>query len=264
LLAPSIGVYVAVHLGWQWVFIVLSAFVLLMMAVTKWVLPEGHEADRNISMRPSAIAKNYAAVLKEPQFITYSLAGAFAFSGLLVYVSSSPIIFMEVFHLTAGEFGAIFAGLAVGFIGSNQVNVLLLRKFSSEQIFRATLLVECPVALLLLIGTMCGWFGLKAILVLLFIALTSLGLAYPNAAALSLVPFDRNIGSASAMLGFLQIGVSGLASASIGIFDSHTMMPVALILCGTSFIGLAILIVGKRYIPQMHFVEEKGAHFLPH
>jgi len=243
---------------------VLSAFVLLMMAVTRWVLPEGHEADRNISLRLSPIVKNYATVLKEPQFITYSMAGAFAFSGLLVYVSSSPIIFMEVFHLSAQKFGAIFAGLAVGFIGSNQVNVLLLRKFSSEQIFRATLLVECPVALLLLIGTLCGWFGLQAILVLLFIALTSLGLAYPNAAALSLVPFDRNIGSASAMLGFLQIGVSGVASASIGIFDSHTMMPVALILCATSFIGLAVLIVGKRYIPQVLFVEEKGAHFLPH
>ncbi len=264
LLAPSVGVYVAVHLGWQWVFIVLSAFVLLMMAVSKWVLPEGHEADRNISLRLSPIVKNYATVLKEPQFITYSLAGAFAFSGLLVYVSSSPIIFMEVFHLSAQQFGAIFAGLAVGFIGSNQVNVILLRKFSSEQIFRATLSVECPVALLLLIGTLGGWFELKATLVLLFISLTSLGLAYPNAAALSLVPFDRNIGSASAMLGFLQIGVSGLASASIGIFDSHTMMPVALILCVTSFIGLMILIVGKRYIPQVHFVEEKGAHFLPH
>ena len=40
--------------------------------------------------------------------------------------------------------------------------------------------------------------------------MSSLGLAFPNAAALSLVPFDRNIGSASAMLGFLQIGVSAL------------------------------------------------------
>jgi MFS transporter, DHA1 family, multidrug resistance protein len=46
--------------------------------------------------------------------------------------------------------------------------------------------------------------------------LSSLGLAFPNAAALALAPFDHNIGSASAMLGFLQIGVSSIASASIG------------------------------------------------
>jgi MFS transporter, DHA1 family, multidrug resistance protein len=263
LLAPSVGVYVAVHFGWQWVFIVLSAFVALMLVVCWWRLPQGHKPDRTVSLRLLPILRNYAGVLREPQFITYALSGAFAFSGLLAYVASSPIVFMEVFHVSAQKFGAIFAGLAVGFIGSNQINVFLLRKFSSEQIFRATLLVECPVATLLLVGTICGWFGLPATLVLLFISLSSLGLAYPNAAALALVPFDRNIGSASAMLGFLQIGVSGLAAASIGIFDSHTMMPVALVLATTSWIGFAILAVGQRRIPRLRYVEEKDANRLP-
>jgi DHA1 family bicyclomycin/chloramphenicol resistance-like MFS transporter len=264
LLAPSVGVFVAVHLGWQSVFIILAAFVVLMLAVCWSHLPPGQQPDRTVSLRFQSILSNYAFVLKEPQFITYALSGAFAFSGLLVYVASSPIIFMEVFHVSVQEFGAIFAGLATGFIGSNQVNVLLLRKFSSEQIFRATLLVECPVALLLLVGTAFGWFGLPATLVLLFIALSSLGLAYPNAAALSLVPFDRNIGSASAMLGFLQIGVSGLASACVGLWGSHTMIPVAFILAATSWLAFAILIVGKRNIPQLRYAEEGAANFLPH
>jgi DHA1 family bicyclomycin/chloramphenicol resistance-like MFS transporter len=264
LLAPSVGVFVAVHLGWQWVFIVLSLFVALMLAVCWSWLPQGHKPDRTVSLRLRPIFHNYATVLREPQFITYALSGAFAFSGLLVYVASSPIIFMEVFHVRAEKFGAIFAGLATGFIGSNQINVLLLRKFSSEQIFRATLMVECPVALLFLVGTIFGWFGLPATLVLLFISLSSLGLAYPNAAALALVPFDRNIGSASAMLGFLQIGVSGLASASIGIFDSHTMLPVTLVLAATSWIGFVILIIGKRRIHGLRYVEEKDCNPLPH
>ena len=196
LLAPSVGVYVSLHLGWRWVFIVLAAFVALMLVVARWLLPEGHQPDRGVALRPLPILRNYAAVLREPQFLTYALSGAFAFSGLLVYVASSPIVFMEVFHVGARQFGAIFAGLAVGFIGSNQLNIFLLRKFTSGQIFRATFLVECPVALLLLVGTIFGWFGLPATLVLLFIALSCLGLGCPNSAALALVPFDRNIGSA--------------------------------------------------------------------
>jgi DHA1 family bicyclomycin/chloramphenicol resistance-like MFS transporter len=264
LLAPSVGVFVAVNWGWQWVFIVLSAFVLLMLAVTAWVLPEGHEPDRSVELRPLPILRNYASVLKEPQFLTYALASAFAFAGLLVYVASSPIVFMEVFHVSAKEFGAIFAGLSVGFIGSNQINILLLKKFSSEQIFFGAMLFVCPAASLLLAGTILGWFGLWATLGMMFVILSALGLTAPNGAALALVPFDHNIGSASAMLGFLQIGVSGLASACIGIFDSHTMMPVALVLAATSWIGLAILLVGKRRIPALKFVEEKGAHTLPH
>lgn len=264
LLAPSIGVFVATHLGWRWVFVVLASFVALMLVISQCFLPEGHKADRTIELRPGPILRNYAAVVKEPQFITYALAGAFAFSGLLVYVSSSPIIFMEVYRVSVRQFGAIFAGLAVGFIGSNQINVLLLKKFSSQRIFRATLFVQCPVALLLLAGTWIGALALPATLALLFVSLSSLGLAYPNAAALALVPFDRNIGSASAMLGFLQIGISVMASATIGIFDSHTMMPVAVVMAVTSWIALGILAVGKRRIGQVRYVEEKDATFLPH
>ena len=62
----------------------------------------------------------------------------------------------------------------------------------------------------------------------------------------------------------LQIGVSGLASASIGIFDSHSLMPVALVLTATSWIGFAILLIGKRRLPNLRYVEEKDAHLLPH
>ena len=134
-LAPSIGMFVTMNLGWRWVFVVLSAFVLVMLAVSAFVLPVGYEPDRNIKLRPLPILRNYAEVLKEPQFLTYALATGFAFSGLLVYVASAPIVFMEVFHVSTKQFSAIFAGLAVGFIGSNQVNILLLRKCSSEQIF---------------------------------------------------------------------------------------------------------------------------------
>jgi len=264
LLAPTVGGYVATHLGWQWVFVILAVVAFLNLAVLYWYLPEGHAPDNTISLQPLPILRNFAGVLKEPQFITYALSGAFAFAGLLVYVAGSPIIFMEVFHVSARMFGFIFAGLAVGFIGSNQVNVLLLRKYSSEQIFRASLLIECPVALLFLAGTHYGWFGLGATVALLFVSLSSLGLAYPNAAALALSPFDRNIGSASAMLGFLQIGVSGLASASIGIFDSHGMLPVTVILSATSWMGLAIFIIGRRSILRLRFVEEKGATPLTH
>jgi DHA1 family bicyclomycin/chloramphenicol resistance-like MFS transporter len=246
------------------VFIVLALFAIFNLAVCFWYLPEGHQPDRSVSLKFMPIVRNFASVLKEPQFITYALSGAFAFSGLLVYVAGSPIIFMEVFHVDAHKFALIFAGLAVGFIGSNQINFLLLRKLSSEQIYLATLMVECPVALLLLVGTVGGWFGLWPTLVLLFITLSTLGLGFPNAAALAISSFDRNIGSASAMLGFLQIGVSGLASAVVGVFDSHRVLPVVAILAGTSWVGLCILLVGKRSIVQLRYVEESGASPISH
>src|SRR5580698_1859694 len=42
LLAPTVGGFVAAHLGWQWVFIVLAAVAFLNLAILYCYLPEGH------------------------------------------------------------------------------------------------------------------------------------------------------------------------------------------------------------------------------
>lgn len=264
LLAPTVGGYVASHLGWHWVFLILAAFGAFNILLLCCYLPEGHPPDPEVSLHLAPILQNFGQVLKHPQFVTFGLAGAFALSGLLAYVTGSSIVFMDGFGVSNRMFACIFAGLAVGSIGSNQVNIWLLRKFSSEQIFQAALLFNCPVTILFVVGNFYGWFGLPATFIILFLSLTSIGLVCPNAAALALVPFDRNIGSASAMLGFLQIAVSGLASAAIGIFNSHNMLPIAIILATTSGIALAVFIFGKLRLGEIRFVEEKGAATLSH
>ena len=247
LLAPTVGGAVASHWGWQWVFIILATVALLNLALCWMLLPDGHQADQSVSLEPMVILRNYAEVLKEPQFTVFAMASAFAFSGLLAYVAGSPIIFMEVFKVSQQQFGMIFALLATGFIGSNQINVLLLRRFTCVQVFAGALLVGFPVTVVFLIGAMTG-FGLWPIVILLFLALASIGLTGPNGAALAISPFSRNIGSAVAMLGFLQIGISGIASSALGMTESHEIFPVALVLAGTSGIALAILWLGKRRI----------------
>jgi DHA1 family bicyclomycin/chloramphenicol resistance-like MFS transporter len=240
------------------VFIILAAVAVLNLVVCWICLPDGHQPDKTVSLRLVPILRNYFAVLREAQFTVFALASSFALAGLLAYVAGSPVIFMDVFHVTSREFGMIFAGLAVGFIGSNQFNVLLLRRFTCAGIFSGALLVGFPVTIVFLIGTWAGM-GLAPTLVLLFIALASIGLTGPNGAALAISPFARNIGSASAMLGFLQIGISGLASSAIGLTDSRRVLPVGLVLVGTTGLALATYEIGRRRIAELRFVEEEGA-----
>jgi hypothetical protein len=42
------------------------------------------------------------------------------------------------------------------------------------------------------------------------------------------------------------------------------MLPVTLVLAATSWIGFGILIVGKRSIHGLRYVDEKDANLLPH
>ncbi len=257
LLAPTVGSFIAANLGWQWVFVVLAGMISLLFAVVFFFLPEGHEPDESVSLKLKPILVNFASIIREPQFYTYALAGAFSFAGLLVYIAASPIIFMEVFGVGAKTFGGIFAFLSIGIIGGSQVNLLLTRRFAGERILQVALVCQCLVSVVFLIGTLSESFGLVATIVLFFAFLLCLGILSPNATALALAPFGKNAGSASALLGFLQIGTGALASAGVGLFSSGSRLPAISILAATALTALLILTVGKRTIARQTEVEER-------
>jgi DHA1 family bicyclomycin/chloramphenicol resistance-like MFS transporter len=248
LLAPTLGGFITTGFGWQSVFIVLAFIVFLILMVTIFFLPEGHKPDPSISLKAKPMFLTFLSILRNPQFSTYSLANAFSFSSLFIYVAGSPVIFMEVFQVSPQVYGGIFAMLSIGFIGGSQLNILINRRYMSEQIFRVALCTLVISSIIFLIGSWYDWYGLEATIILFFIALSCLGLTNPNATALALAPFSKNVGSASALLGFLQIGVAGLASAGVGLFNSTDSLPVATIMTSTSLIGLFILVLGRKRI----------------
>jgi DHA1 family bicyclomycin/chloramphenicol resistance-like MFS transporter len=254
LLAPTIGSAIVTGLGWRWIFIFLSLNALMILLLTFFFLPEGHTPDTSISLRPRPILQNFWTIFKNPQFITYALSGAFSFAGLFAYVAGSPIIFMDGFHMNAKAFGLVFATLTMGFIGGNQVNVFLLRRFSSRQIYFYALVVQVFTGAVFFTGVHAHIFGLPATLLLFFIFLSCIGLTYPNAAALGLVPFSKDAGSASALLGFLQSGTGALISMGIGLLGATAIVSL---LSGTALTALLILLTGRSRIA--HFIETADA-----
>lgn len=246
LFAPSIGSLVATTAGWQWIFVILAGFAALMIAVTATLLPEGHEPDPGISLRPTAIVRGFLGVIENPQFATYAIGGAFSFAGLFVYVTGSPIIFIQGFHLGPHAYGLVFAALACSFIGGSQLNVWLSRRHQDRKIFRTALICQNVVVLIILIGTVLGWYGLAANIALLMLYLPFCGIAYPNAAAIALAPFSKNIGSAAAALGFLQMSIGALASTGVGLLHSSSSLPIFAVMAATAAIGLGILLLSGK------------------
>ena len=226
LLAPTLGGFITAGLGWQWVFIGLMLLAALVMAIVILFLPTGYQPDPTISLRAKPMINSFLSILRNKQFYTYTLSASFSFATLLVYVAGSSLIFMEIYHVSPQVFGGIFALLSVGFIGGNQVNILLLKKYKSEELFRVALISQLIFAIIFLIGAILGWWGLVSTIVLFFLLLSTIGLIYPNGSALALAPFTTSVGTASALLGFLQIGIGGLASSSIGLFNSTDSVPI--------------------------------------
>ena len=248
LLAPTIGSMILLWLGWQWIFVALSCFTLASMSAIFFFLPEPHQPDTGIALAPRLIIQNLARILVQPQFCVYALAGAFSFAGLFAYVAGSPIIFMEGFHVTEKTFGLIFAVLTGGFIAGSQLNILLLRRFSSRGIFVVALCVQACIGIVFLTGASLGWYGLQTTSALFLLFLSCIGMTYPNAAAAALAPFSRNVGSASALLGFIQMGMGALVSTGIGFFGTSS---VVALLAGTAMLAVGIFVFGRSFVPGL-------------
>ena len=58
------------------------------------------------------------------------------------------------------------------------------------------------------------------------------GIAYPNALATSISVFPRIAGTGSAIMGFLQYGISALVIALIGILPHETQLTMGIVIAG--------------------------------
>ncbi len=261
LLAPTIGSMVISALGWRALFWFLGGLALFTLVAITFLLPEGHTPDTSVSLRPMAILRGFGQILTQAQFLTYSLAGAFSFAGLFTYVAGSPLLFMDNYHMNARQFGETFAVLTMGFILGNQLNVWLLRRSDSQTIFMRALTVQVITATVFLFGMHLHWINLPLMMVLFFIFLSSIGLTYPNAAALALAPFTRDTGSASALLGCLQMGVGALISTGIGLLGISSII---LLLWATATGALLILLAGRKMTGEIVMRDENEAMPIGH
>lgn len=248
LLAPTVGGFITTEWGWQVVFVTLGGITLLILIIVFLFLPEGHQPDPTVSLDLKPMLGTFAHVLRHPQFYTYTFAGAFGFATLFIYVAGSPVIFMEIHKVTPQAYGGIFALLSVGFIGGSQLNIFLTRKNKSERIFRAALICQVITSIVFLIAAWNDLVDLYTTTGLFFICLSCVGLTNPNATALALAPFEKNIGSASALLGCSQIGVAALASSGVGLLGSTDVLSIVSLMTVTSTVALLILFAGKRRI----------------
>jgi DHA1 family bicyclomycin/chloramphenicol resistance-like MFS transporter len=247
LLAPSVGSFIVTSLGWRWIFALLGTIVFLILLICFFFLPEGHKPNPRATLSLQTIFGNFAMILRNPKFHVYALSGSLSMAGLFAYLAGSPVIFLDVYHVNTKVYGAIFALLATGFICGSQVNIWLLRHYSNEQIFKGALTGQCGVGILFWICVFNGWLPLPGVLVFLFAFLACAGILNPNAAALALAPFGNHAGSASALIGFMQIGIGSLTSAGVGFFNAKSILPTVTILAGAALSGYAALYSLKRH-----------------
>ena len=258
MVAPTVGGYISSGLGWHWVFIILTVIAVVIFAGCVYWLPQGREPDNQLSLKPAPIILNFYDVFKQPQFYVYAVTGGIATASQYAYLSGSSNVFIGFYHVSQKQFGWIFAFIAAGLIGSSQINSVLLRKFKSEQVIKIALVVQSLIGIALFTFTLKGWINELEMILFIFLFLCCQGFVSPNASALSLAPFAKQAGSASALMGFLQMGIGSIASGLVSLLSTayhSTALPMTGIMVFCAILGTLLLFTGSKNISKQQFTQ---------
>ena len=231
ILAPTVGGLVLRWSSWQGVFVVLALVGAAIMAATALILPETLPRAARRAGGVVGTVRDYARLFTDRVYVGLILVAGLAMAALFAYVSGSSFVFQDEFGMSEQQFAFVFAGGAIGLIGATQLNVLLLRKWTPQQILGAALPAGVGGGLVLLVLATTGTFGLAGVLAPLWFVLAMVGLALPNAPAIALTRHGEAAGTAAALLGAVQFGVGALAAPLVGML-------------GVGAVAMAIVVFG--------------------
>ncbi|HTM05459.1 MAG TPA: Bcr/CflA family multidrug efflux MFS transporter [Vicinamibacterales bacterium] len=248
ILAPLAGGQLLVHLGWRSIFWFYAAYGTILLTIVTIGLRESLPDDRRSHQPIGMVVRMYGRLLADWQYMGYVLSGGLIFAGLLGYISGSPFIYIDLFHISPERFGLFFGANAVGIIGGSQINRWLVHRFEARDITRAMLTISLAASIALLVAGYTGAAGLVGIIVPLFFFIAMHGFVSPNTTGLAMTPYGGVAGKASALMGTIQFGLGAASGALIGAMADGTARPFVTVLAGCGF-G-AFLLFQLTHVPS--------------
>ncbi|CCG05592.1 multidrug effflux MFS transporter [Blastococcus saxobsidens] len=244
-LAPTIGGEVLRFTDWRGVFLLLAAYGVGMLAVGWKTLPETLPPERRRSSGVRGTLRTYGRLLHDRTYVGLVLVAGLTMAGLFSYVSGSSFVYQGQFGLDEQQFGLLFGAGAFWLIAATQLNPLLLRRWSPQQLLVAGTVLGAlaGAALVALAGTGTG--GLVGVTGALWAVLFACGLALPNAPALALSRHGDAAGSAAALLGAIQFGVGALVSPVVGLLGNDAVA-IGLVVVTALSLAIAVLVTVVR------------------
>lgn len=240
ILAPLLGGWISVHLGWRAIFVALALFALVCLLAVRFGLKESHDTRHEPALNLAHILRGYAGLFANKAFLGYTLSAGFAMAGMFAYIAGSAFVFIQLGGISQADFGWFFGANALGFVLASQINARILKFFAPTRLLRHALWAPALAGLTLALFTVLGQFNLGVILAGIFVYVSSLGFIAPNASACALATHGQQAGAASALMGALQFGLATLTGMGISFLHDGSARPLAFFLAACGLLALTV------------------------
>lgn len=247
MLAPALGQLVLAAADWRAIFLV---FLALAAVNALWLglrQPETLEPARRIRFSLPNLLANGLLILRHAKVMAYTIALGFLFGALLVYVSTAPAMFFDLYGVDE-SFPLYFAINALGLGVASYLNSQLVMRYGMHRLSVLALagLVIFAGALLAVAAAYGGVPPFGAFMTLCFLAFCCNGVLFANVNAMAMQSLGRVAGLGASMIASLSSLVAVIVSVVLGRFYDMTLFPLAggLLLAGV--VALALVLAADR------------------
>lgn len=248
---PSIGGQLHALFGWRSNFGLLAVVGLVLAAIAVARLPETTRGKVPDALQLVPMLRNYGRLLRDRSYLGYILTIGGMFGCLMAYQTGSPFVLMTELGWSPQAYGLLILFNVFGFLTGSLVAARLAPRLGIRRMVRISAVVVLASGLLLLAFPLAGHVSTAAVIAPMMLFLFGMGIGIPSAMAGSLQGFPYIAGSASALMGFSQMGTAVLASLAVSRIDGdHTLVMAAVFAaCGLlCFLAQALVLPRERSI----------------
>jgi DHA1 family bicyclomycin/chloramphenicol resistance-like MFS transporter len=116
--APVIGGWIHVTLGWHAVFGFMALFGLLLGLGSYWTLPETHPKEKRSELHVGVLARMAWSVVRHREFLLLAVAAGANFAALMSFIGAAPAVVMDHWHLKETQFANLFVPVIGGLLAA--------------------------------------------------------------------------------------------------------------------------------------------------
>ena len=243
-LAPTLGGLLALQFGWRSTFIFMALFSIIVLLIVIFKLPETRPKNTDLNGNIYHFER-YASILKNSHFLFYALACMGGMASILVYVSYSPQWLIKELGVSEMTFSGLFGLNAVVNIGAAFTAPLVIKRFGNRPtvvIALLTMLASAIIQILVqILGPETGLSAAYAFMLPMMLLCIGFAFLLGPATTMALSAFGNRAGTASAMLGCIQMSGAAMLAALIQQTNLTAPYAVAFLMGGAAILFLIVM-----------------------
>jgi len=247
--SPTLGGLVLEVAGWPWLFVLMLAYGVVLVAVLVFAIPETLERPDIGLIHPGRLALSYGRLLMARGFMRASLVIGLSVGGLYALAIMMPFVMMGQLGLTPTHYGLVMICQTMSYMLGGFVTQRLMRRVAAPKLVPIGLGIVGVSAVVFALGL--RLFEPSIVSVILPVQFWAFGIALilPATQTAALADYPHMAGAASALMGFLQMATGFVAGLTVALFaDPIIALATVMPAMGVAAVIAHILLAPRRRV----------------